>query len=308
MSSSLRRAADDAGLPIDEFAEPQSRHVVIDGHRLHYLDWGNGERPTVVLLHGHGLTAHTWDLVALAIRPYGHCVAVDLRGHGDSEWSAAGDYRMPAYVNDTVGLIRQVTYGPVVVVGHSLGGIVALRTAIRAPDRVRGTVVVDIGPDSDKRFREGFQDGKAGTAKRLASFMAMPSELESVEAFVQQSLAFNPKRNPESLRTSLMHNLRQLPNGNWSWKYDRRHYGKPPPDDATRNPWTDLDQVEGPVLVVRGGRSDILTEAGAQEFVELLPRARWASVPGAGHTVQGDNPAGLVEVLRPFLNELGISC
>ena len=307
MSSSLRRAADDAGLPIDEFAEPQSRHVVVDGHRLHYLDWGNDELPTVVLLHGHGLTAHTWDLVALAIRPYVHCVAVDLRGHGDSEWSAAGDYRIPAYVNDTVGLIGEVANGSAVVVGHSLGGIVALRTAIRAPDRVCGTVVIDIGPDSEKRFREGFQEGKAGTAKRLASFMAMPSELDSVEAFVQQSLAFNPRRNPETLRISLMHNLRQLPNGNWAWKYDRRHYGKQQPDEAS-NHWTDLDQVYGHVLVVRGGRSDILTEAGAQDFVEQLPLARWASVPDAGHTVQGDQPAGLVEVLRPFLNELGMSC
>jgi pimeloyl-ACP methyl ester carboxylesterase len=233
-------------------------------------------------------------------------VAVDLRGHGDSEWSAAGDYRIPAYVNDIVGLIGEVADGPAIVVGHSLGGIVALRTAIQAADRVRATVVIDIGPDSDKRFRDGFQDGKAGTAKRLASFMAMPDELESVEAFVQQSLAFNPRRNPESLRTSLMHNLRQLPNGNWAWKYDRRHYGKPQPDDATRNHWTDLEQVEGPVLVVRGGRSDILTEAGAQEFVALLPRARWASVPGAGHTVQGDNPAGLLVALRGFLEGLKI--
>lgn len=307
MSDPLRRAAIEAGLAIDEFVEPDRHHLVVDGHRLHYLDWGNKGRPIVVLLHGHGLTAHTWDLVCLALRPIAHCIAVDLRGHGDSEWSPGGDYRIPAYVKDIAGLLSHLAHEPAIVIGQSLGGIIAMRCAIEAPDAVRGLVVVDIAPDSENRFRAGFSGQAKGTAKRLADLMAAPAELESVEAFVQQSLAFNPKRNPETLRSSITHNLRQLPNGKWSWKYDRRHYGKRPDDAATLNPWTELDQVKCRTLVVRGGRSDILTAAGAQEFVDLLPNAGWVVVPNAGHSVQGDNPAGLVDVLKPYFADLGVS-
>jgi esterase len=306
VSDSLRRAADAAGLTIDEFVEPQSRHAVVDGHRLHYLDWGNAERPTIVFLHGHGLTAHTWDLVCLALRTHVRCVAVDLRGHGDSEWSPGGDYRVPSYVNDITGLLDQLTDAPVIVVGHSLGGMIALRSALGSPDAVRALVVVDIAPDSENRFRAAAEGKPGGTAKRLADLMAAPTELDSFEDFVQQGLAFNPRRDAESLRGSLRHNLRQLPNGKWSWKYDRRHYGKRGDDPVSLDPWSEMDQVKCPVLVVRGGNSDILTEAGAQEFVDLLPNATWDVVPDAGHSVQGDNPAALVAVLERYLAELGV--
>jgi esterase len=309
VSSSLRRAAVDAGLSIEHFAEPDSRHVVVDGHRTHYLDWGNEDRPTVVFLHGHGLTAHTWDLVALALRPHVHCLSVDLRGHGDSEWSPGADYRMPAFVNDSVGFVKQVADGPVVVVGQSLGGIIALRTAIEEPDSVRGVVVLDIAPDSERRFRQPVEEAdERSTAKRLAQLRSLPAELDSVEAFVQQALAFNPRRNAESLRASLRHNLRQLPNGKWSWKYDTRTFSGRPPEPLIPDYWNEMDQVKCPTLIVRGGRSDILTEEGAQELVAMLPNARWDTVADAGHSVQGDNPAGLVEVLTTFFDELGVPC
>src|SRR5687767_7011519 len=93
----LREAAELAGMALEEVVGPSRQYTEADGMRLHYLDWGTAGRPTVLFLHGGGLTAHTWDLVCLALRRDYHCLAVDLRGHGDSEWSPEADYRIEAH-------------------------------------------------------------------------------------------------------------------------------------------------------------------------------------------------------------------
>jgi pimeloyl-ACP methyl ester carboxylesterase len=130
----------------------------------------------------------------------------------------------------------------------------------------------------------------------------------SVEDFVQRARAFNPRRDPRLLRYSLLHNLRRLPDGACTWKYDRR--GLSPENLASV--WRSLDKLRDridavacPVLVVRGAESDAFSDTDAAGFAAALPDGRWARVENAGHTVQGDNPRGLVEVLAEFLAEIG---
>jgi pimeloyl-ACP methyl ester carboxylesterase len=139
------------------------------------------------------------------------------------------------------------------------------------------------------------------------NFMAGPAELDSVEDFVDRAVAFNPARDRRLLRRSLLHNLRQQPDGRWTWKYDRsRILGRDRSKMAAsrRALWDALPSVTVPTLVVRGARSESLSDAVADEFASSLPDGRWQIVADAGHTIQGDNPRGLLEAVSPFFDEV----
>jgi pimeloyl-ACP methyl ester carboxylesterase len=293
----LRLATDVAGLDVDEVVVPAEHDMVVDGLRLHCLDWGRPGRPPLLFLHGGCLTAHTWDLVCLALRADFHCLAVDQRGHGDSEWSPILDYGPDAHVRDVRGLIEQLDLTKPVLIGQSLGGLNAITYATHAADQLAGIVVVDIGPDV-----------QWSGAMRIANFVMGDPEHGSVEDFVQRARAFNPRRDPRLLRYSLLHNLRRLPDGTWTWKYDRRGISPEYFASVRRS----LDQLRDgthaitcPVLVVRGAESDAFSDTQAAGFAAALPDGRWAKIENAGHTVQGDNPRGLVQVLTDFLAEIG---
>jgi esterase len=289
----LRLAAEVSGLDRVEIVLPAEHDAALGGMRLHYLDWGRSGRPPVLFLHGGGLTAHTWDLVCLGLRNDHHCFALDQRGHGDSEWSPHLDYVTEAHVRDLEALVRHLELERPVLVGQSMGALNALGYAARHADALRGLVLVDMTPDV-----------QIAGAQRIFDFVTAPAELDSVEAFVARAVEFNPARDARLLRRSLLHNLRQLPNGKWTWKYDRRA--------MTRERFEELRAEVGalggllgsvtcPTLVVRGTRSDVVSAEGAAAFSDALPHATWVEVPDAGHTVQGDNPRGLAEALREFL-------
>ncbi len=288
-----------AGVAIAEFMVPAEHHVVLGRMRLRYLDWGaNGKRP-VLFLHGGGLTAHTWDLVCLALRADYRCLAPDLRGHGDSEWSPEMDYGIEAHRGDVAALIDHLVLDGLVLVGMSLGGLTALAYGGRHAARLAALVIVDVGPETRP---EG--------ARRIAEFIAAPAEFDSVEDVVERALAFNPRRDARLLRRSLQHNLRRLPNGKLTWKHDRRHRAHFDAEEWARRRhalWDDVPRITCPTLVVRGGRSDVFHDEDAAKLAAALPRGAWVRVEDAGHTVQGDNPRALVAELRRFLDQQGLA-
>ena len=289
----LRLALAKSQVAVEDLVLPQSHDVIAGRMRLHYLDWGGGATRTILFLHGGGLTAHTWDVVCLALRSEYRCLALDLRGHGDSEWSPNLDYSLSAHVADVERFVEQMHLDDFTLVGMSLGGLTALGYAARHSSQLAGLVVVDVSP----QVRHAGSD-------RIRRFMAQPAELESVDEFVERAMEFNPARDPVLLRRSLLHNLHRLPNGKWTWKYDRRHRERPDLDrfDHEREDlWHGVSDIACPSLVVRGGNSDVLRDEDAEALVRAIGGARWEVVPNAGHTVQGDNPRGLLEVMRPFL-------
>lgn len=290
----LRRAARIAGVDVGAVALPASKHTVVGGMRLHHLEWGRATAPPVVLLHGGGLTAHTWDLVCLGLLPEWRCLALDLRGHGDSEWSPAMHYDVDDHVGDVHGFLDQRGLRHVTLVGQSLGAFVALAYAARNPQRVRALVMVDSTP-----FMRW-----SPAVERVTDFVLAPPEADSLDELVGRAHRFNPRRDVRLLRRSLLHNLRRLPDGRWAWKHDRRHLSRERFVDLMRQFTALADAtatVSCPVLVVRGAESESFTDELAAETAAAFPRARWVRVEGAGHTVQGDNAAGLVAVLRDFL-------
>jgi len=292
----LELSAATAGVRLPEVVLPDEHHLLLRRMRFHYLDWGTSGLPPVLFLHGGGLNAHTWDLVCAALRRERHCLALDQRGHGESEWSPQMDYAIESHVGDLDAFVHALGLERFVLVGMSLGGVNALAWAGQHGRRLAGLVLVDVGP-------EVRSDG----VRKIAAFTSEATPLESVEQFVERALAFNPRRNRELLRRSLLHNLRRLPDGRWMWKYDQRHRGKVDPAASARRRdllWSAVDGVECPTLVVRGAQSDVFHDADAERLAARLRHGRWIRIEGAGHTVQGDNPAGLLVSLREFLDEV----
>jgi pimeloyl-ACP methyl ester carboxylesterase len=292
----LELSAATAGVRLPDLTLPAPHHVLLGRMRFHYLDWGTAGRPPVVFLHGGGLNAHTWDLVCASLRGERHCLALDQRGHGDSEWSPEMDYATESHVADLEAFLRTLEIERCVLVGMSLGGVNALAWAGQHSRRLAGLVLVDIGPEV-----------RTEGVRKIAAFTSEATPLDSIDHFVDRALTFNPRRNRELLRRSLLHNLRRMPDGRWMWKYDQRHRGRAPDPDAYARRrallWSAVDAVECPTLVVRGAQSDVFHDEDAERLTGRLRRGRWVRVEGAGHTVQGDNPAGLLVALREFLDE-----
>ncbi len=240
-------------------------------------------------------------MVCLALRERYRCVALDQRGHGDSEWSPGCDYGMESHLRDIEGFAAQMKLRRPVVVGQSMGGINAINYAARHSEEMAGLVVVDVGPEILP----------AGGA-RIRDFIAAP-QLDSPEDFLKRATQFNPLRDPRILRRSLYYNLRRLPNGKWTWKHDTRRIAEAQGVDTAamaarraQELWQAVPKIKCPTLVVRGVLSDVISDEQAEKFARALPNGRLARVERAGHNVQGDNPAGLLGVLVPFVEEIGL--
>jgi len=293
----FRAALEVAKLRPDDSALPHDQHTIVGAMRLHWLDWGGSGAP-IVFLHGGGLNAHTWDYVAVMIRERYRCVALDQRGHGDSEWSPVVDYRIASHVGDIEGFIDALQLERPILVGQSMGGLNSIAYATRHSDRVRAMVIVDVAPEIN-----------GAGADRIRDFAATP-ELDSPEAFLERAVKFNPLRNPEILRRSLYYNLRQTPAGKWALKHDQRRRS----DDAMlsftqerERLASETSKITCPTLVVRGALSDVLTDALAEKFARSLPDGRWIRVEDSGHNVQGDNPRALIDAMLSFFRDVGIA-
>jgi esterase len=290
----LQSTAVRAGFNFDEVMLPDARQVHVNGLRFRYLDWGTkGQRP-ILFLHGGALTAHTWDLCCLALRDEFRCMALDQRGHGDSDWAPDADYSIGAQREDVRGFAEAMGLGQFVLVGMSMGAINGLAYAIAYPETLSALVLIDAGPNVR---RPG--------SSRIRDFVNGGAEPESLDAIIDRALAFNPRRDPLILRRSLMHNLRRQEDGNWVWKYDRRRFQSMGGDQHAierRSLADGLARITCPTLVVRGAESDVFHDEDAERLAAGLSDGRWVKIPKAGHTVQGDNPKDLVAALRAFLD------
>jgi non-heme chloroperoxidase len=268
---------------------PRHGEVIVDGLRLHYLAWGDPANPPILLLHGVGQQAHSWDFVAMDLGQDHYVISLDQRGHGESDWAPDRDYSPEAFQRDLDGVVDQLALRDLLLVGLSMGGMNAIRFAARRQHELRGLVVVDMGPEVIERG-----------GREIRNFMALDDELDTFEEFVERAARFNPLRPKESFRGSLQHNLKQLPSGKWTWKYDK-YFRDPTVERKRQDLWPHVRQLRLPVLVVRGEHSHVIGEEQARVFVEALPDAAYVVIPGAGHLVPGDQPDRFSEALRAWL-------
>jgi pimeloyl-ACP methyl ester carboxylesterase len=269
---------------------PRVRRFAVDtgsGLRVSGLRWGEGE-PELVLIHGGAQNAHTWDTVALALeRPL---VALDLPGHGHSDWWPDHDYTPQRLAEAVAAAVEQVAPRAAAVVGMSLGGLTALRLAARRPELVRTLIVVDVTPGT------GDHPGKTAA---IVAFVNGPTDFESFDEILRRTVEHNPGRSVQSLRRGVLHNARQRADGRWVWRYDR---SRPTADGSfdVSSLWDDVSAVRAPLLLVRGSRSPVVDDADVAELLRRQPRARVTVVDGAGHSVQGDRPLELAALIREF--------
>ncbi len=273
---------------------PQRGEVKTAHMRLHYLDWGTAGRRPVVFLHGAALNAHTWDVVCLALRQQFHCYAVDQRGHGESAWAEDADYSGDAHRGDIEAFVDRLGLDRFVLVGHSMGGFNAFNYAFHHSHRLAALVLVDAGPSM-----------LAKGARRIADFVNQTAVLDSLEEVMQKAIEFNPRRDPRLLRRSLLHNFRQDPSGKWIRKTDLRMWNGYRSREKERalleERFRQAARITCPTLIVQGSLSDVFTSDDAEKLAGEFRDGHYAQVGEAGHTVQGDNPRALAEVLSQFL-------
>ncbi len=267
------------------------------GLRLAADAWGPPDGRPVLLLHGGGQTRHSWAATgALLGREGWRACALDLRGHGESDWAPDGRYDFAAFAADVAEAAGSFERRPAVV-GASLGGIAALVAEQRAGGGLwAALVLVDIAPRIEL---EG--------AQRIIAFMnASPDGFASLEEASEAIAAYNPHRPRPRDRSGLEKNLRLGADGRYRWHWDPAFLGMRPPggdpdfgslDDAAR-------ALRAPTLLVRGRQSDLLSEEGARHFLELAPHARFLDVSGAGHMVAGDRNDVFTRAVADFLREL----
>ena len=269
------------------------RTLDLHGQRFHYTDWGSPVAPTLIFLHGITGHARTWDDEARLLAGRFRVIALDQRGHGDSDPAPDGDYSDAALLSDLEAFVETLGVARLSLVALSLGGRVAINYAGRHPERVDRLVIVDIGPDI----------APAGRA-RVGGLMAhAPEHFETLEDVVAYQRANAPRYTEAMLRHRAQHAVRPLPDGGFGWKYDRalrdaiRQGQMRVPADL----WPQWSAIQCPTLLVRGSESDILTDEIAKRMLDILPSARLAVVPDAGHTVPGDQPVVFQTLLREFL-------
>jgi pimeloyl-ACP methyl ester carboxylesterase len=290
---------------IPDTSGPTSRIYFSQRLRLHYVDWGNAGAPPLLLLHGGRDHCRSWDWVAAALRRDWHVLAPDLRGHGDSQWSANGDYAMTGYVYDLAQLIHQQELAPATIIAHSLGGMIALRYAGIYPERVRRLVAIEgLGP-SPRRQRDR---ARQPVAERLQHWIAaqrglagrLPRRYARLEEAFQRMREANAHLSPEQAWHLTQYGVNQNEDGTYSWKFDN-YVRLEPPCDLTSAEIEELwGRITCPTLLVYGQESRV---SNPQEDgrVRHFRNARVVTLAGAGHWVHHDRLDAFLELLRGFL-------
>ena len=276
----------DASLVVRRAAATQE-----DGRSISGLLWGD-EPPRVVLLHGGAQNAHTYDTVALAMAQ--DLAALDLPGHGHSDGPASAGIDPASQADDIAAAITDLCAPPVALVGMSLGGLVALNVADRHPHLVERLILIDITP------------GVTGEkSSHITDFINGPPGFASFDDLLERTIAFNPTRSVTSLRRGILHNAVELDDGTWVWRWARHRAlgdGKvsaPPASDL----WGAVARLDVPLMLVRGmAAGSVVDDADEARLLELQPTARIERVEGAGHSVQGDQPLVLAELLSSFIS------
>jgi len=281
---------------------PTSHHYTSQRLRHSYVDWGNVDKPLLLLIHGGKDHARSWDWVALALREHFHVVAPDLRGHGDSAWSIGGTYALIEFTLDIAQLLDSLDVFPIRIIGHSMGGSVALQYTGIFPERVTKVVAIEgLGPAPhlirDRPAHERMQTWIA-EMQRLAR--RHPRRYPGLEEAVHRMQEANPRLTPEQAWHLTLHGTYREEDGTYRWKFDNYVRAVSPYLFNAADAYGLWERITCPVLLFRGTESwasDPDKDGRAHHFRDW----RLVNVPGAGHWVHHDQLDVFLRHTREFL-------
>jgi pimeloyl-ACP methyl ester carboxylesterase len=268
---------------------PTDHFLNLRGTTLHYLEWGDVANPPLILLHGSSAHAHWWDHIATILACDFHVFVLDLRGHGDSNWvSNPPAYEIEDYVADLVEFVSLLSLSSFGLIGHSLGGFIAMSYASIHHQQLCALVVVDMG------FR-------IGGNRFMRLLRRMPSPVYIDEDDVHARFRLLPEETHVSsdlFRHVARHSVRRQEDGSFMLKFDRATLGREPRDLRAQ-----LPNIYCPTLLLRGSESHNLSAETLTKMVHLCPQARGVEIAGAGHHIFLDTPEEFLVEVRSFLLE-----
>lgn len=267
---------------------------------LHYVEWGRPGAQPVLLVHGFHDHARSWDFLARALEDDHHLFALDLRGHGDSDWANSGVYALDDFLYDIHRFIADSGFDRVAIVAHSMGGAVCLNYAGLYPERVSRLIAIEGTWELERPHREA-PAGLTGWVDQLDGLSARPlAPLASFEEARTRFAARHPHLSAEMVHHLTWHGLRRHENGTVSWKHDPCVRARAPgryDRDAIIDLW---GRILCPVLLMHGAASD-KCDATALGHDRHFRDARAVTVPGAGHWVHHDNLLDTVQQVQAAL-------
>lgn len=268
-------------------ATPADRFVTVNGIRLHYLDWGNADRPPLVLVHGIGRVAHTFDVVAPSFTSQFHVLAIDMRGHGDSGWDPAANYLVEDHGKDFEAFVTTLGLRGLTLWGNSTGGRVVQVYAGLHPENVRALIVEDVGPERPQTISDGFARG----VERDAGGWASEDEL------LAQLKRENQGISDDQLRTYARYASKRDDRGRLIWKRD--------PNLAKgfveTELWQYVRRITSPTIYVLGGRSTIVPLDTQERLKTTIPGVQIVTMPGLGHYPSQEKPDDFIRIAKEFL-------
>jgi pimeloyl-ACP methyl ester carboxylesterase len=260
-----------------ERLQPTAKNVTVNGLRLRYLEWGRPDALPVVCLHGYTSSAEAFNALARRIHDRAHVIAMDVRGHGESAWSPDGAYQYADQAGDLATLVDRLGLDRFLLIGTSMGGVIAMVYAMQHAGRLRGLALNDIGPDVE-----------AGSSRITQTVGTRPNDFASLDKAMQYRREISPitaGRPIEDQEETARGVVREQPDGRWVWKMDPAYIDQRIKQGPPKRPalWPVLETLPCPTQVVWGTTSDVLSEAQAKRMVSALPKGELVSVPGIGH-------------------------
>ncbi len=268
--------------------------IDLRGLRFHYRDWAGPtpDAPVLVLLHGYTGHARSWDSFAAAMSARYRVLALDQRGHGETQWAAPEDYGTAEMVDDLQAFVSALALDRFALLGLSMGGIVAFDYAGRRPAALATLVIVDIAPEIDPLGLSRIHDNVART-----------DTFDSVDEAFARARADNPIPPEAEQRHRVVHSLMRTADGRFTYRYDRalRDPDNPRQGIPAEEGWRLVANIAVPTLLVRGELSDILSRSIAERMVSTIADCRLIEIPGSGHSVPLDKPAEFLRAVDGFL-------